>query len=109
LDQDFGLVIYNATQAAVPVPVLDSSVLTAENCPPGNGAIDPNESVTVAVALRNTGAVSTTNLIATLIATNGVTFPSGPQNYGAIPVGGSVTQSFTFTASGSCGGTIQAA
>src|SRR5262249_22980346 len=51
----------------------------------------------------------TTNLVATLLPTNGVSLPSGPQNYGALLAGGaSVSQPFTFTASGNCGGTLTA-
>src|SRR5262249_36424212 len=72
-------------------------------------AIDPGETVTALFALKNTGLGNTTNLAATLLATNGVSAPSGPQNYGALLAGGaSVSQPFTFTASGTCGGAITA-
>jgi len=41
------------------------------------------------------------------LATNGVTSPSGPQSYGVVPAGGAaVSQTFTFTASGVCGGAV---
>ena len=48
-------------------------------------------------------------VVATLLTTNGVTAPSGPQNYGALADGGaSVSRSFTFTANGVNGDTILA-
>src|SRR5206468_1993765 len=41
------------------------------------------------------------------LQTNGVISPSAPQSYGALAAGGaSVSQSFTFTATGSCGGNV---
>jgi uncharacterized protein (TIGR03437 family) len=89
----------------------DGSVITAENCSPTNGAIDPGERVVVNFSLKNNGPINTTNLVATLQATGGVTSPSGPQTYGALTAGGpAVTKSFTFTAdpSLSCGGALTA-
>lgn len=82
--------------------------LTAESCSPNN-AIEPNETVTMNIALRNTGSRDTTALTATLLSTGGVLNPSAAQNYGALTVGGaSVSRPFTFTASPNinCGGTI---
>jgi Bacterial Ig domain len=99
------VVIVNSQSALV----LDSMALLAEGCAPTNNAVDPGETVTMRFALRNTGVVSTTNLVATLLASGGVTLPSGPQNYGSLPGGGAaVAQPFTFTAAGSCGSTITA-
>jgi hypothetical protein len=91
------------------VPLIRESpaLLTAESCTTTNGRIDPGETVTIAVPLRNVGLLNTTNLIATLLPMNGVTAPSAPQNYGALIVNGAtVTRSFTFTASGACGGSV---
>ena len=82
--------------------------ITNESCQPNN-AIDPGEDVTVEIGLQNTGAVGTTNLIATLLPTGGVTDPGPPQNYGALPVGGAIVfRPFSFTASPNltCGGVI---
>ena len=96
--------------ALQPVAVLENSGtnLTAESCAVNN-AIEPNETVTLNIALRNTGAKNTTNLTATLINSGGVLNPSAAQNYGALAVGGaSAARPFTFTASPNltCGGVI---
>jgi subtilisin-like proprotein convertase family protein len=107
LDQDFALVAYNVTEAPVAVIAAGASAITAESCAI-NGAIDPNETVTVNLDLSNVGTLNTTNLVATLLPTGGVTSPSGPQNYGVVVAGGpAVTKPFTFTAaSGACGSSI---
>ena len=85
------------------------ATLVAEGCLPTNGVIDPGESVTVLLGLQNLGAVGTTNLVATLQADSGVVSPSGPQTYGALPGNsGVVSLPFTFTANGTCGGTLVA-
>jgi len=86
-----------------------ATAVTAESCNPANNAIDPGETVTVNFDLSNIGTANTTNLVATLQATGGVTSPSGPQNYGVVVSGGpAVTRPFTFTASTTCGQTITA-
>ena len=95
----------------MPAIVTDGSTLTAESCVPADNGISPGETVTVEFALKNTGTTATSNLVATLQATGGVTGPSGPQNYGAlVPGGPSVSHSFTFTADPSavCGETLRA-
>jgi uncharacterized delta-60 repeat protein/uncharacterized repeat protein (TIGR01451 family) len=77
--------------------------------PNGNGAIDPNETVTALFALRNVSGSNTANLVATLLAANGVTSPTGPQTYGVLADGGaSVSRPFTFTASGTNGSILLA-
>ncbi len=89
----------------------DGSTLTAESCVPNDSAISPGETASFDFALKNIGTASTTNLVATLQATGGVTSPSGPQNYGALAPGGpSVSRSFTFTAdpNAACGSTLTA-
>ncbi len=95
----------------MPSIATDGSTLTAESCVPNDGAISPGETVTFDFALKNVGTSSTTNLVATLQATGGVTNPSGPQNYGMLTPGGpSASRSFTFTAdpNAACGGSITA-
>ncbi len=78
------------------------ATLTAESVLPANGAIDAGETVTAKLFLRNSGNIGASNVVATLLATNGVTpAPSGnPQVYGDLATGGlPVDRSFTFTAS----------
>lgn len=109
LDQDYALVIYNATETPTPVISTDGYALTAENCLSTNGVVDANETVTINFALRNVGTAPTTNLIATLLATNGIAAPSGAQTYGSLAAGGgAVTQAFSFTASVACGSNLVA-
>ncbi|MEJ7623393.1 MAG: carboxypeptidase regulatory-like domain-containing protein [Pyrinomonadaceae bacterium] len=95
------------------VPILNAGVasIIAENCSPANGAVDPGETVTVALPVTNTGQANTVNDVGTLQATGGVTNPGGAQNYGVITAGGpAVTRNFTFTAASSlaCGTNITA-
>jgi hypothetical protein len=104
-----GNAIFNACLAPSAIIVSGGATLTAESCTPANGAVDPNETVTVSFCVQNTGGADTTNLVGTLQATGGVTSPSGPQNYGVVVAGGpAVCRPFTFTATGACGGTITA-
>ena len=103
--------VVNVCLNGMPNIATDGSTLTAESCVPADGAISPGETVTIDFALKNVGTASTTNLVATLQATGGVTSPSGPQSYGALAPGGpSVSRAFTFTAdsSAACGGTLTA-
>jgi hypothetical protein len=93
-----------------PTAVFENPItnIAAESCTP-NGAIDPSETVTINIELQNTGAINTTNLVATLLPTGGVTAPGAPQNYGVLTVNGpGVSRPFTFTASSalSCGDVI---
>jgi len=83
-----------------------STTLTSESCTPANGRIDPFETVTVNLAITNFGNAPTTNLVATLLAQNGIYYPSTPQNYGAIPANGTVTRPFSFIPSAPCGGSV---
>ena len=87
------------------VLVSAGSSLTAESC--SNDAIDPGETVTVNLAVRNAGGTAATNLVAVLQSGGGVIAPSGSQSYGTLAVGsGLVARPFTFTTSGTCGGTL---
>jgi len=95
-----------APGSPTPLIQLTGTSLIAESCPPPNGAVDPYETVTVNWTLSNFGNAPTTNLVATLLATNGVYYPGAPQNYGAIAAGGSVTRPFQFVPAGNCGGAV---
>ncbi len=76
---------------------------------PVNGIIDPGETASLLFGFRNSGGTNTVNLTATLLATNGITSPSGQQTYGVLVVGGpTVSRPFTFTASGTNGSRIAA-
>jgi uncharacterized repeat protein (TIGR01451 family) len=111
LDQDYALIIANATPSGgAPVVAAGTTSLTAEGCTPANGALDPNETVTVSFCVRNVGTVNTTAAVGTLQATGGVTSPSGPQAYGVIVAGGpEVCRPFTFTVGAlACGATVTA-
>jgi hypothetical protein len=93
-------------------PVLTSAgaTLVSESCAPANGAIDPNETVTVSFCVQNVGGVNTTAaMTGTLQNTGGVTGASAPAVYGVVVAGGApVCRNFTFTAAGACGGTLTA-
>jgi subtilisin-like proprotein convertase family protein len=103
--QDFSL---------TPIPVLasaGSAKVTTESCAPATGGLDPGETVTLDLAVRNTGAADTAGLVGTLLPTGGVASPGGPQPYGVVAAGGEpVTRSFTFTVDPSigCGGNVTA-
>ncbi len=85
----------------------DAFVLATESCTPPNNSIDPGETVTVELFLRNPSPFSTGNLVATLLPNQNVLQPSGPQSYGMVVGGGeAVGRSFTFVANGACGGLI---
>jgi len=95
--------------AFLPVITGAGSALQAETCQPTNGALNPGELVTVGFALLNSGLAGTTNLIATLLATNGVISPGAPQSYGALSAGGpAVSRPFSFIPVGNCGSAIMA-
>jgi hypothetical protein len=96
--------------ALTPRAVLEPGNLgiTAESCAI-NSALEPGETVTVNVPLQNTGAAGLSNVTVTLQTGGGVTNPSAPQNYGALPAGGPVvTRPFTFTVSPNltCGASV---
>lgn len=97
--------IVNAAANPAPAIMAAGSTLLQESFAPPNDTIEPGETVTLALSLQNAGLVGTSNLVATLLATGGVTAPSGPKSFGALLPGGPAgTQSFTFTAgSGSLG------
>ncbi len=68
--------------------------------PANNGFVNPGETVTNILILQNIGNLATANLVATLLATNGVTpLGSSSQSYGALAAGGGLGSNiFAFTA-----------
>ena len=73
-----------------------------------NGVADPGEAITLSIALRNTGSADTTNLVATLLATNNI-IPTGSasRTYGTMPGDSApVSRSFTLSNSGVTGTTL---
>jgi subtilisin-like proprotein convertase family protein len=91
-----------------PLMAAAGSALLYEGCAPSNGRLDPGETVTVSFGIRNSGAGPTSNLVVTLLAGDGVTGPGGPVTNGMLPAGASVSNAFTFTATGACGGQVTA-
>ena len=91
-----------------PVLVTNSTSLVSEGCISNNNAIDAGETVTLSFSFKDTGLADTSpNFLVTLLETNGISSPSGPVTYGTLLAGGApVTNLFTFTAGGTCGGTI---
>jgi subtilisin-like proprotein convertase family protein len=89
--------------------IIGTVTLVAQSCTPTNGTVNPGEEDTVDLVLQNIGNADASNVVATLLATGGVTSPSGAQSYGTLLAGGAtVTNSFTFTATGACGGPLVA-
>lgn len=77
-----------------------ASTLVSESMP--NGRIDPGEVVGMSICVANSSPTATATVVGTLLATGGVTAPSGAQSYGSIPGSGSVCRTFTFTVSAAC-------
>ncbi len=74
-----------------------------------SGVIFSNETVTILFGLRDIAGSNTANLVATLLATNGVTNVSAPQTYGVLITNGpTVARPFTFKAVGTNGQNISA-
>jgi len=105
---------------------------TLTNAPCSTNAVNPGETVTVNLVFTNTRTAATTNLVATLrpyliyrdetapgvvapanvlaelLATNEIAFPSGPDMNGVVLPGALSTNMFSFFADGTCGQTITA-
>ena len=110
-----GAVLVNPTNATVLILETDGSLILPAGVAllsesgPVNGVIDVNETVSLLFGLRNANGTNTANLMATLLATNGVTNVSSPQVYGQLVAHGpSVSRQFTFTANATNGQVINA-
>jgi hypothetical protein len=87
--------------ALEPVPVITetSATISAESCSLDHSP-EPGETISVDVALRNTGRLSADDLVVTLEHSGGVIEPSPAQHYGSMAVNGdAVTRTFSFTVS----------
>ena len=90
-----------ASMPPKPIIMSGSPAILSESVP--NGVIDLGETLVVNLPLRNMGFAPTTNLVATLLNTGGVTSASGPQTYGTIAAqGGTASQSFSFVVTSNC-------
>ena len=99
---------HNFALEPIPMIVTTSQNVVAESCGL-NRSIEPGESVSVSITLRNDGAAGIADLNAQLLPSGGVQEPGPAQNYGSMPVGGEPkTRTFSFKASPntSCGGNI---
>lgn len=99
--QDFAL-------EPIPIVATTSQVVIGESCGL-NRAIEPGETVSVDITLRNEGAAAIANLNAQLMPSGSVLNPGPAQNYGPMPAGGEPktrTFSFTVAANVSCGSDV---
>lgn len=89
-----------SAQNSQPKIVIAGWTLIAEDCRMPDGLVDPGETVTLNIALQNTGGTNTSQqLVATLQASGGVNSPGASQDYGRLSAGGPpVSRSFSFTA-----------
>ncbi len=84
--------------ALVPIPVfaVESAAIVKESCPL-NPSPQPGESLTLSVTIRNTGARDAAALTGILVADDVVVDPGPLQVFGAVAVGETATQTFTFS------------
>ncbi len=95
---DGGTTDVDACLTGVPIIAAAGGTLVAEGCLPANGVIDPGETVTVNLCVRNIGGADTADLIATLQESGGAEDTSEPVNFGVVVAGGpDVCRDFTFT------------
>jgi N-acetylneuraminic acid mutarotase len=73
-----------------------------------NGRLDPGESVTTSLCLKNGKDTASGTITGTLFATGGVVAPTGAQSYGSIPASSTACRNFTFAVGSSCGGSLTA-
>jgi len=101
----------NFSLQPIPVAAVTSAVISSESCSI-NHAAEPGESITLDVALRNTGQSGAADLTATLIPSTSIIAESQTQNYGQMQNGmPPVSRPFNFTVSPKvrCGGEITVA
>ena len=122
-DETFDLTFAAPTNArlaspSVSVTILDDDLsllisemrVSAEECVPGNSAIDPGEQVAVDVRMENRGVTSASDLVLTLLADPQLMPVGDPaRHYGFLSSGGGLAvRSFSFRAFGDCGARVTA-
>lgn len=98
LDQDFALVVYNFKEGPVSVPVAVRAEFAGETNGVFNGFVDPGETVTFRLGLRNGGTANTTDLMATLLESASITpVTTEAVSYGVLETNGpTVFRDYTF-------------
>ena len=99
------------TTVQIPAPRIEpaGALLVKEGFEPPNGSVDDGETVTVLLALTNSGSAEAVNLTATLVESGGVTNSSGSESFGLLTPGGPPgSRQFEFTADVVGGGAVTA-
>lgn len=120
-DETFDVVFFDPSNArltntTVTVTIVDDDytlrvagvTLAAEDCQPGNGALDPFELVTLRVAVDNPGHLPLGDVSLRLREDSHLRLIEGTNRYGSVPAQGQpVTRSFRFQVFGQCGEAIR--
>ena len=85
---DGGTSTLDACLTGIPVILPGAATLVGEECAPGNGRIDPGETVTVNFCVRNVGAADVTDLAGDLEESGGVGDAPEPAIFGLVAAGG---------------------
>lgn len=92
-------IVRNVALEPIPVIIESSAAISSESCGL-NHAAEPGETVSLDLALRNTGRLAAADLTVSLMRSGGIIDPGPPQHYGAIPVNGAeISRPFSFTVS----------
>ena len=113
-DQDFALVVSNASEVPSAVLAADSTMLTDDGPDgDGNGALEPGETFTLAQKVRNDGESDATGVVGTMSTGAELTFSAAESAYPDIPAGTGSVNLMPFAgrleAGTSCGVDLQAA
>jgi uncharacterized delta-60 repeat protein/uncharacterized repeat protein (TIGR01451 family) len=89
--------------------VASGTAFVSGNIQPSTGVVYSNDTVTILFGLRDIAGGNTSNLVATLQQTNGITNVASAQSYGVLIDGGpTVSRPFTFTTIGTNGQNLTA-
>lgn len=109
LDQDFALLVSNASESPQAVVERTGLTIISESGTPANNTPDPGESLTVRLGMQNVGTANTGNTTVTLLNSGGITNPSGQQIYGVLTAGGAAVErdfSFAIPTGAACGSQV---